>query len=73
MKTERLVTVYDLTDTTSRTEYEELINTDPKKNRIVNETEYPMGDGSVLRVVDHVRVVPSPTAEPEFVYKAPIC
>lgn len=64
---ERRVSVYDLTDEVSRGEYEELINSD--SDRVLNQSEYPMGDGSVLRVVDHVEKRNDKTP----IYTPPIC
>ena len=64
---QRRVSVYDLTDEISRGEYEEMINGD--SDRVLNQSEYPMGDGSVLRVVDHVEQ----RGDKKPFYTPPIC
>lgn len=70
MSQERRVDVFDLTDTDSRSAYEDLVNR--LHTKVQGEQNFPMGDGSVLRVVDYV--APSEVlARQNPVYARPVC
>jgi hypothetical protein len=69
MPTERRVDTFDLTDLDSRAAYEDLSNR--SSTHVQTEQTFPMGDGSVLRVVDYT--APSEIIASKPVYERPIC
>lgn len=69
MTQERRVDTYDLTDIDSRAQYEDLINR--PANKVLTEQTFPMGDGSVLRIVDYSS--PSEVVAEKPAYLPPVC